>query len=128
MYGAKYDVLVYIYNSYAGILGEFLSNQDPVKCLMLDEALNMRVYLSLSYLEFPKIWQLPFSIQCIAIINLKPSRIVKYKTSLLCLSSVIQYFYYKNAREMWFPIPTLPVFLDNCHMSAENCKYNIYYL
>lgn len=40
MCGAKYDVLVCIYNPYAGILKEFLSNQDPVKCLMLDDALN----------------------------------------------------------------------------------------
>lgn len=55
VYGAKSDVLEYIYNSYAGILGEFLSNQDPFKRLMLDEALKMRVHLSLSYLEFPKI-------------------------------------------------------------------------
>lgn len=33
-HGVKYDVLVFIYNSYAGFLGEFLSNQDPVQCLM----------------------------------------------------------------------------------------------
>lgn len=43
MHDAKYDVLVHIYNSCAGTLGEFLSNQDPVQCLMFAETFTVCV-------------------------------------------------------------------------------------